>query len=369
MKKTNNIETEIHEYNNLSKSISTKKVRENQYDLAPQQSPPITLEELRTYTPAPYIPNNQTLTPEEVNNCFNYSVISIDYGGEIKNDMIMCIAEVLLIVKSEIPAERARFLPPIQKSKSKCRDNDLTSQEFLNMLNMNRAFPFLVATTYYDRYLAKEGCYFKTAMLCKAYSILREFGINTENPYLIDIESLIPPESSFRLGLYQNLPFTSFLLVRPLGDMLIPKELYCMDDKAFAGFGQIWPLRSLVQSNSTKIIPYFLPYNHYSLWGYEKLSRYDGKTVILTPSLYDYCLNTTMDVISWYGGEYTLGKVDFTPLAERTVLYVYNPYSFKGNVYACAHCMQSVMSILKSINSNVIILSNPAWESLFNKLI
>lgn len=331
---------------------------------------PNLLSRMRIGVPVLPFQNVQSYTLEQADSYYNFNCRPIDYGGEGKNSLVAELAETRLVLMAENPAELARFLPPsvrLQQSHDGCLvtktlrgNNPLDIKEFTELLEKYPFTPFLAAATCYDVGPLTDA-EFRVAMVQKAYAVLNALGINTENPYLVDVESWISPESSYRLGLFLKRPFTSLECMSPRGDMLAPHELYCYD---MSTPEYVFPLRSLVNANTDYIKPCFLPPRQYHLFGTEKLLYTDVTTVVLTPDLREYGLNFSymgMAVISWYGAEYTIPKVNFAPLAGRTVLYVFNPGSFGGDYQRCRFCMERVMEQLAMQGCNVSILANPLY--------
>lgn len=286
----------------------------------------------------------------------------------------MHTAEFELTLMAESPEEAARVLPRClpsnilpQKSKAMAKASDELSAPSLPTYEgelKKTMFPHLLAATYYDFSYIPLGNQLNFNMLQKAYSILRELKIATDNPFLIVPEDLIPPQSSYRMGIFNYRPYIGLRTVYPIGKMGAIQELYCIDDNS----RQIWPLRALVKANSAYIKPCFLPHWRYSLFGLEKVLYSNAEPIVVTPDLTEYFINNSYEkaVISWYGAQYTLPKVDFSPLAGRTVVYVFNPGSFNGDINACSQCMNQVMLSLQAQGCKVNIMGNPAFANQIN---
>lgn len=323
--------------------------------------PQVQLASMRTFTPAPPMWNTPSISPEEADSCYRYNncYTFIDYGGQIKSDLVQHIAEIVLTVKADAPEERARFLPPDGET------NELWSQKVQEQLGGDNQFPCLTAACAYD--FGEDSVPVSRLhgwmLLSKAYQILSDLRVDTSNPFLLDVESQLPFQSKFRLGLFARRPFQGLNLWAPAGDMLMPQEIYC-SEMPDARSGQIWPVGSLVKSGDAYIKPCFLPHGLYSLWGLDRLLYSTTKTIILTPDLHE-CIDNSyhwgMAVLSWFGSSWTLPKVDFGPLAGRTIYYVFNPGSFGGDYQACLQCMNAVWEILQSLGCNVVLMANPAY--------
>ena len=347
-----------------------------------QEQPPAQLPPMRTYITSPQRISIQSISPETADGLYRYNAAPIDYGGQVKNDLVMNLADMMLHLMAETPADAARFFPggrripkllcdlkPLRMPDNVGQDAGTQSPE-QELVSRLRATPFrlLMFSTYCDFGFSEISLDdLIKFMLRKAYWILRELGIDTANPYLVNVESLIPQQSRYRLGLYIQRPFTGLVFGGPVGDMWAWLENYCLETSN-ACYGQIWPLRSLVKDGCTFIKPCFLPHRQYSLWGLERLLYTDVLTVVLTPDLREYTCNCTycgMAVVSWFGAQYTLPKVDFSPLAGRTVHYVFNPGSFNGDYQACLACMNEVTASLVALGCYVNVMANPQYSALY----
>ncbi len=338
-------------------------------EVVPQ--PPVQLHQLGFGIPAQPFQNVHSYSYPQIDAFYCYNYLPIDYDGRIKNDVVATLAELKLTVMTETPAELARFLSPSVRLtltdngkiviRASRNNNPLDTKEFEEILEKNKSFPYLAAATYYDLGSCPDA-EFKFAMLQKAYFILNELEINTENPYLVDVDSCIPPESSYRTGLFLYRPFNGIQILSPRGGMYAPQELYSSDANAP---GCIWPLRSLVKADTNYVKPCFLPQKQYHLFGTEKLRYTNVWPVVLTPDLMEFSRNYSyygMAVLSWYGADYTIPKVDFSQLAGRTVHYAFNPGSFGGDYQRCRCCMERVMELLVAQGCHVYILATPWYE-------
>lgn len=341
----------------------------------PQVQPPAQLSSMRTYITSPQTVSVMSEPPATVDVFYNYNYVPIDYGGQVKNTLVMHMAEVVLTTKAETPEEAARFFPGghiperlLDPTPLRLPDNagqDAVSQtpalEMASRLATTQ-FRLLMLSTYCDFDLAviSIGDLVKL-MLQKAYGILREEEIDSANPYLVDIESLIPQQSRYRLGLFLQRPFKGLVFGGPVGDMGAWQEDYCLEAPG-ASYSQVWPLRSLTKAGCGFIKPCFLPHRRYSLWGLDKILFTNVQTIVLTPDLREYFYNYTycgMATVSWFGAQYTLPKVDFSPLAGRTVHYVFNPGSFNGDYQTCLACMNGAIASLVAFGCNVNVMANP----------
>ena len=343
----------------------------NHGNIQSYQSSPVSLQDMRSHTQRPCFRWVATSTPEAVNAAYRYNVFSqIDYG-EIKNDLIMHLAEVKLSTMAESPEEAARvftrrlpsnLFPQNSKAMAKASDEQsavLALPTFKEELKRTM-FPFLLTATCCDL-----GCFplpplLTQEMLQKAYSILRESKIDTANPFLIDPEDLIPPSSSYRMGIFSHRPYIGLCTMYPIGVMGVMQELYCIDYDS----RQILPLRTLVKANNDYKKPCLLPHGRYNLFGLERILFSNAEPIVVTPDLWEFHDNYHNDgiaIISWYGAQYTLPKVDFSPLAGRTVMYVFNPGSFNGDCNACRQCMNQVMHLLQAQGCEVIIMANQSF--------
>ena len=342
-------------------------------DLWAYQSIQPSLPEMRSYIQAPSILRVPQSTPEAVDCSYVYNNYPVDYGGQIKNDLNMYLAEMALSIMTETPEEEVRAFPRRLRNilrsletKPLANVNDaqtdvLSSSQFQEQLK-NTQLPFLLTASCYDLgFVPMEPLTWY--MLQTAYSILRELNIDTRNPFLINPEDLIPQQSLYRLGTFRQLPFKGLLKLFPIGDMGMPQELYCL-----APDGPIWPVRSLVKARNAYIKPCFLPHRRYSLFGLEKVLYSNAEPIVVTPDLTEYLINSSYAnaVISWYGAQYTLPKVDFSPLAGRSVIYVFNPGSFNGDYQACLHCMNQVVGLLANNGCNVDFMANPVFSNTPN---
>ena len=343
---------------------------DNQANVQVCQSVMPSLPDMRSFIPAPSSINVVPSTPEIVNDIYNYNYYSIDYGGQIKNDLIMYLAETILALMAENPVEAARALPrsvsnnyfsqtrALVKAENEQTDV-LSSPQFQMQLSVTQ-HPFLLAATCYDLGFMPMKPDLTRFMLQEAYSILRELNIDTSNPYLIDPENLIPPQSHYRMGAFRQRPFIGLPIIFPFGDMGMPQEEYCT-----APDGPIWPVRSLVKARNAYIKPCFLPHRRYSLFGLEKILYSNADPIVVTPDLTEYFVNNSYEkaVISWYGASFTLPKVDFSPLAGKSVIYVYNPGSFNFDHLACLHCMNQVTELLFAKGCSVTVMGNPLYHA------
>ena len=96
--------------------------------------------------------------------------------------------------------------------------------------------------------------------------------------------------------------------------------------------------------------PLFLPLGKYHLLGLDIPCDLNDHRYILTPSYTDYLGNRLNYfggvVVTWLGCEETVEKVDWSPLYNRSVIYVVDSSTFGGSVRACLKCMEAVCKIL-----------------------
>ncbi len=339
-------------------------------EVSPAYQPvPLSISDMRSYIPAPPQVHVTPSTAEVVNRTYKYNSVPIDYG-QTKNDLIMYTAEMMLSIMAETPAESARAFPRgvsnnlYSQTRALAKANGaqtdiLSSPQFQMQLNTTQ-HPFLMAATCYDLGYVPMKPDLTCLMLQKAYSILCELNIDTVNPFLINPEDLIPPQSHYRMGTFRQRPYIGLPIVFPFGDMGMPQEEYCT-----APDGQIWPLRSLVKARSAYIKPCFLPHRKYSLFGLEKILYSNADPIVVTPDLTEYFVNDSYEkaVISWYGASFTLPKVDFSPLEGKSVIYVYNPGSFNNDQHGCLDCMNQVISLLNAKGCTVTVMGNPCYHA------
>ena len=325
--------------------------------IIPQPQLPFTLDCLRSCVPALPIFPIASLTPEMVNRFYQYSLSQIDYAGEIKHDLLLHIADFLLTVIADIPKERCQVYPPEFNLAYIQPQNEEEMHAF-------HRFPFLYLAMKYD-VGHSTGEQVTLAMLKYASHLLEGKKIDTDNPFVIDVKSLIPPESSYRLGLYTRRPFPGGNVICPMKNIFCPLEPYFCSQTYRDRVMMYWPLQSLVKQDDSYIRPFALPHQKYSLWGFDKVLSTAATTLVLTPDLNEYYLNNNqidMAIVSWFGAQYTLSKVDFTPLQGRRVIYVFNPGSFNGDRQACRACMDDVTVRLNALGCSVTIMANPAYE-------
>jgi hypothetical protein len=331
---------------------------------------------------------------------------SYDDVGKLKTILVVNLVELTLMVLAQYPRERAAFFPYdvasmiINHLRMLSYSRGLTDREQLllrllldvpesrDKITMAHLFNADVTTTTLnvevrdqadteigfdfnwvlgmtaEHYpfihfacLGDHTCQGAYAIVEKAYSLARRLNIDTNNPFRASIDFLQDPanqlyvESAAHFMLPQNVPRV-YVYGEQLSivDVLIPVNYW--------GGTMYFPLTMIASTTSRYPKPMILPKNRLPLFGLAKLLHYQNEFICLTPCLHMGVINEQdpkLTVMSWWGSDSTIDLVDWTPLAGKTVYYLYRSNEFNNKIRA-DWCFNAVREKLLALGCNFLIV-------------
>lgn len=205
--------------------------------------------------------------------------------------------------------------------------------------------------------MGDHTCQGANAIVEKAYSLARRLNIDTNNPFRASIDFLQDPanqryvESVAYYMLPWNVPRVSvYGEQRSIVDALIPVN--------YRGGTMYFPLTMIASTTSRYPKPMILPKNRLPLFGLYKLLHCQTEFICLTPCLHMGVINEQdpkLTVMSWWGSDSTIDLVDWTPLAGKTVYYLYRSNEFNNKIRA-DWCFNAVREKLLALGCNFLIV-------------